>query len=251
MTQSTNSPRRRNRDGIVIRGDYQALAHNSENAAQRFWHQAKLRLIERVAAPASTDRALDAGCGSGVISHFLARRCASVVGSDSNPCAIDFARQSYGGEKLQFVLGQFEDLAGSDAFDWIYSLEVIEHLYEEQVLEVLRLFKRLAKPGGHLLLTTPNYRSAWPVIEWMLDRLSLVPHLAGDQHISHFTKSKLSLACAKAGWSVIRLGTFNGFAPFLAPISYQMALRFEDWEDRWQNVLPGNLLFCVCRNDSE
>jgi 2-polyprenyl-3-methyl-5-hydroxy-6-metoxy-1,4-benzoquinol methylase len=243
-----NSPRRRDRDGVAIRGDYQTVAHNSDKTAQRFWHQAKLRLIDRVARPAPNDRALDAGCGSGVISHFLAERCRVVIGSDSNPAAIEFARATYREPNLEFVLGQFEDLAGGEMFDSIYLLEVIEHLYEEQVLEVLKLFKSLTRPGGHLLLTTPNYQSAWPVIEWLLDRLSLVPRLAGDQHISHFTKCRLRVICAEAGWSVVRLGSFNGLAPFVAPFSNRAALSLERMEYRGAEFLPGNLLYCMCQN---
>jgi len=66
------SGRRRERDAIQIAGDYQARALKSDRLAQRFWHQAKFRLIERVAMPGPADRVLDAGCGSGTISDFLA-----------------------------------------------------------------------------------------------------------------------------------------------------------------------------------
>src|SRR5947208_10105218 len=52
-------------------------------AAQRFWHEAKFRLIERVAMPGKHDRVLDAGCGSGTISYFLSRHAGDVVGIDS------------------------------------------------------------------------------------------------------------------------------------------------------------------------
>lgn len=248
MSKSPNPPRHRDRDGIVIAGDYQASAHQSERLAQRFWHQAKVRLIERVALPAATDRVLDAGCGSGTISHFLAAHSRSVIGCDSNPAAIEYARQAYPEANLSFLLGQFENLATHGPFDWIYSLEVVEHLYAEQVSEALQLFKSISRPGGHLFITTPNYRSAWPVIEWTLDRLRLVPHLDEDQHITHFNKSRLKFACEETGWSVVRLGTFNGLSPFVAPLSYSAALGLERMEHA-QELLPGNLLFCVCRND--
>ena len=47
-------------DAIHISGDYQARALKSDRAAQRFWHEAKFRLIERVAVPDKSDRVLDA-----------------------------------------------------------------------------------------------------------------------------------------------------------------------------------------------
>jgi 2-polyprenyl-3-methyl-5-hydroxy-6-metoxy-1,4-benzoquinol methylase len=241
--------RRRERDAIEIAGDYQARALKSDRPAQRFWHEAKFRLIKRVAMPGPADRVLDAGCGSGTISDFLAHHAAHVVGADSNPEAIAFARTSFARSNLEFVLGQFEELVRLEPCDWIYSIEVIEHLYHEQVIDVLSLFKKLAKPGAHLFLTTPNYHSLWPMVEWSLDRHKLIPNLSEDQHVSHFSKALLKKSCERAGWKVEQLGTFNGVAPFIAPFSYRLALALEKWEHTWRLYLPSHLLFCICRND--
>jgi 2-polyprenyl-3-methyl-5-hydroxy-6-metoxy-1,4-benzoquinol methylase len=132
----------------------------SDRAAQRFWHEAKFRLIERIAMPKKQDRVLDAGCGSGTITYFLSQHAGESVGIDSNPSAIAYASDAYKTPNLQFRLGQFDDLIGGKPFDKIYSIEVIEHLYEDQVAGVLSLFYKLANPGAQLFITTPNYRSA-------------------------------------------------------------------------------------------
>src|SRR6476659_1698035 len=87
-------------DAIHISGDYQARALKSDRAAQRFWHEAKFRLIERVAMPGKHDRVLDAGCGSGTISQFLSLHAGDVVGIDSNPSAISYARNVYKASNL-------------------------------------------------------------------------------------------------------------------------------------------------------
>ena len=157
---SEHQLKRREGDAIHISGDYQARALKSDRAAQRFWHEAKFRLIERVAMPSQHDRVLDAGCGSGTISQFLSLHAGEVIGIDSNPAAIRYATAAYERPTLQFRLGQFEDLTGEKPFDRIYCVEVIEHLYEHQAADVLSLFHRLTKSGGQLFLTTPNYQSA-------------------------------------------------------------------------------------------
>jgi hypothetical protein len=113
------------------------------------------------------------------------------------------------------------------------------------VAGVLSLFYNLANPGAQLFITTPNYRSAWPLIEWLLDRFGLVATLDEAQHVTHFTKRKLSAMCERAGWRVSHIGTFNGLAPFLAPISRPLSLEFEKIEFLLNRVLPENLLFCV------
>ena len=238
--------KRREGEAIHISGDYQARALKSDRAAQRFWHEAKFRLIERVAMPGKHDRVLDAGCGSGTITHFLSLHAGEVIGLDSNPSAIRYASNAYRAPNLQFRLGQFDDLVGEKSFDKIYSIEVIEHLYDYQVADVLSLFYKLTNPGGQLFLTTPNYRSAWPLIERLLDRFALVAKLDKAQHVTHFTKRKLSAMCERAGWKVRHVGTFNGLAPFLAPISYRLALGLEKVEFLANRLLVQNLLFCLC-----
>jgi 2-polyprenyl-3-methyl-5-hydroxy-6-metoxy-1,4-benzoquinol methylase len=164
---------------------------------------------------------------------------------DSNPSAISYASTAYDAPNLQFRLGQFEDLVGDKPFNRIYCIEVVEHLYEHQVAEVLSLFYKMTNPGGQLFLTTPNYHSAWPLIEWLLDRFALVAKLDEAQHVTHFTKRRLVAVCERAGWRVCQIGTFNGLAPFLALISRPLALEFEKIEFSLNRVLPENLLFCV------
>jgi 2-polyprenyl-3-methyl-5-hydroxy-6-metoxy-1,4-benzoquinol methylase len=241
--------KRREGDAIHISGDYQALALKSDRAAQRFWHEAKFRLIERIAMPGKHDRVLDAGCGSGTISHFLSLHAGEVIGIDSNPSAIEYASGAYKAPNLQFRLGQFDDLAGDKPFDKIYSIEVIEHLYEHQVADVLSMFHKLTNPGGQLFLTTPNYRSAWPLIEWLLDRFALVAELDEVQHVTHFNKRMLRSMCERAGWRVGHIGAFNGLAPFIAPISRRLALGMEKIEFSLGRLVPQNLLFCLAKRE--
>lgn len=237
-------------DAIRISGDYQARALKSDRAAQRFWHEAKFRLIERVAMPRKSDRVLDAGCGSGTISYFLSSHAGNVTGVDSNPSAIEYARDAFKAPNLQFHLGQFDDLKGDKPFDKIYCIEVIEHLYEHQVADVLSLFYRITNPGGQLFLTTPNYRSSWPLIEWFLDRFTMVATLDEAQHVTHFNKRKLKSICERTGWEVCHIGAFNGLAPFAAAISYRLALGMEKVEFLFNRLLPQNLLFCWCRKEA-
>jgi len=250
VTESERQDGHRLGDAIEISGDYQARALHSDRAAQRFWHEAKFRLIERIGLPAKHERVLDAGCGSGTISHFLSSHAGQVVGIDSNPAAIDYAKQAYRVPNLEFRLGQFGDLKTEQSFDKIYCIEVIEHFYENQVAEILSLFRTLTNPEATLFLTTPNYRSLWPVIERLLDAFGLVATLDEVQHVTHFAKSKLVRMCEEAGWTVSRIGSFNGMAPFIAPVSRRLALGLEQFEFKFNELLPQNLLFCVCSKDA-
>lgn len=99
---------------------------------------------------------LDFGCGSGYGAALMAGSAASVVGVDASARAIDFCVGHYGAENLTFeaitpdCTLRFED----GAFDVVTSFQVIEHMPD--VRAYLQLLKRVLKPGGRLLLATPN-----------------------------------------------------------------------------------------------
>jgi 2-polyprenyl-3-methyl-5-hydroxy-6-metoxy-1,4-benzoquinol methylase len=239
--------RRREGDAVEISGDYQARALESPWAAQRFWHAAKIRLLDRVAPVASDARVADAGCGSGVAANHLAATAREVVGFDSNPRAIAFASRAYPRPNLRFVLGPFNRMLDEGPFDHIVCCEVLEHLYLEQARETLALFARAASSGATLVLTTPNAGSGWPLIEWLLDRSGLVPTLDEAQHLTLFNRTLLRRCCESAGWRVEEIGTFNGVAPFLAPVSERLAVAVETLEFAWRRWIPANLLYCRAR----
>ena len=236
--------RRRERDAVEIVGDYQSRALESKWAAQRFWHAAKIRLLDRVLPPSPGARVADAGCGSGVIANHLAARGAQVTAFDSNPSAIEHGTAAYRRPNLQFVLGPFERMRDHAPFDCIVCLEVLEHLYKEQAEATFRLFAEVASPGAVLFITTPNARSTWPLIEWLLDRSGLVPRLAEAQHLTLFSAGALGACCERSGWSVEEMGSFNGLAPFVAPLSESLALATERAEFAARRWLPFNLLSC-------
>ena len=243
----TIGSRHRDRDAIAIAGDYQARALESPWAARRFWHAAKIRQLDRLLPPRPSARVADVGCGSGVIARHLAARAGSVVGLDANPDAVGFAQAAYRLPNLRFVLGPLEQVECEGPFDQLVCLEVIEHLYPEQADATLALLSRAAAPGADLFVTTPNQRSAWPLIEWLLDQSGLVPTLDQAQHLTFFHRRSLSMALERAGWQITEMGTFNGMAPFAAPLGETVARAIERAEFRARHWAPWNLLYCLAR----
>lgn len=109
-----------------------------------------LALLE--AMPGS--RVLDAPCGHGLLAQALVRRGHEVWACDVDPAALLFPD----GVRFDAV-----DLNGplpypDDHFDHVVSLEGIEHLEDAAVC--LREFARVLRPGGRLVLSTPNVNSA-------------------------------------------------------------------------------------------
>jgi tRNA/tmRNA/rRNA uracil-C5-methylase (TrmA/RlmC/RlmD family) len=83
----------------------QAASFNASAAAN---DRATLDALVRLAAPGSSERWLEAACGSGVISRGLAPRVRAVHGIDMTPTMVDLAR----GEAASAGLGNLEFSVG-------------------------------------------------------------------------------------------------------------------------------------------
>ena len=216
-----------------VPGDYQFRALHQGPSMQRFWHAGKLVVIDELVRPhlKPGDRLLEIGCGAG---NLLLR--AAVAGSLS--VALDVSIAS-----LQFVQGRLRQAASTEGgsrsygcvqavgerlpfashtFDCVLLSEVIEHLEtpEHTVAQAVRALR----PGGRLLVTTPNYRSFWPVMERAVDLLGRAPKMAGEQHIRQFTARSLRDLLDASGLSVDYSGTIYGLSPFLSMASTRWAM---------------------------
>ncbi len=234
--------RRRKGDAIEIAGDYQFKALSSSSSVQRFWHTSKQTTIQRVLPPKNKDVILDIGCGSGVISDFLANSGAEVYGIDGSTRAMKFAQKQFKKKNLTFIKALVDEkFSIHKPVDKIYCLELIEHIYFDQGEVLLRESQRLLKKGGEIFITTPNYRSLWPLIEKGLDAFHLVPHLDGDQHVSHYTPDLLRSLLMKTGFEVTYIGTKCGVAPWISGVSWKLAEKIDHLEysagSMWGSVL--------------
>jgi SAM-dependent methyltransferase len=99
---------------------------------------------------------LDAGCGTGYGMEILAAGGASVTGVDVDRDAVVAAGRRVG-DPDAVVEGDVRELPfDDDAFDVVVCWEVIEHV--EGAARALGEFRRVLRPGGLLLVSSPNPR---------------------------------------------------------------------------------------------
>jgi 2-polyprenyl-6-hydroxyphenyl methylase/3-demethylubiquinone-9 3-methyltransferase len=105
--------------------------------------------------PLAGKRALDLGCGAGLLAEPLARLGGAVTGVDAAAENIAAAQAHAAGMGLaiDYRAGELEAL-GLGAFDLVTSMEVLEHVADKPAF-VAQLAAHLA-PGGLLVLSTPN-----------------------------------------------------------------------------------------------
>lgn len=108
----------------------------------------KMDVMKRMLAPTREDRVLDIGCGNGRFIYFEQPSSRSAVGIDAGA---HFAEEAL--KRVDLARGDIRSLPFADeSFDKAYSLDVLEHLAEEGVVQMLSEARRVLKPGGALFL---------------------------------------------------------------------------------------------------
>lgn len=145
---------------------------------------------------------LDAGCGTGEFSGYLAEMGFSVTGVDISSNAVRFAQKKY--PEVRFQTAALEaGLPFKDAsFVAIWSSEVLEHLFD--VHQALSEVNRVLHLNGKLVLTTPYHGLVKNlIITFKGFDNHFHPYLS---HIRFFTRHTLTACLEHAGFTVEQWG---------------------------------------------
>lgn len=147
-------------------------------------------------------RALDVGCGGGLLSEAMARAGAKVIGIDLATAVLDVARLHLleSGLEVDYREVSAESLAEQMAgqFAVVTCLEMLEHVPDPS--SVIRACAHMLKPGGRLFLSTLNRtpQSFATAIVGAEHVLRLLPR--GTHHYAQFIKpSELAADLRRAG----------------------------------------------------
>lgn len=105
--------------------------------------------------PLAGKRAVDVGCGAGLLCEPLARLGAQVTGVDAAEENIGVARAhaAQSGLAIDYRAGSVAAIRG-ETFDLVTSMEVIEHVTDPA--EFIAGLAAVLAPGGLMVLSTPN-----------------------------------------------------------------------------------------------
>lgn len=142
-------------------------------------------------------RVLDVGCGAGETLTELRRLGWQTEGVEPDPRAAEHAIR----RGLDVKVGLLEDQRyPSGSFDAITMSHVIEHVHDPIVL--LAECRRVLKPNGLLVVTTPNVKSLGHHLFGRHWRVLEVP-----RHLTVFSRETLTLALHEAGFSGVAVRT--------------------------------------------
>jgi len=150
---------------------------------------------------------LDAGCATGAMLEVFKNRGWQAVGVEISPAA-EYARQKRGLDVYSINLESCN--FSSRLFDVIYASHFLEHLNSPDIflLEAMRLLR----PGGYIVLITPNisgfqarlFGSRWRSVIF--------------DHLFLFSKKTIKTFLGNIGFSVEKISTWGGLASGTAPL---------------------------------
>jgi len=156
-------------------------------------------------------KVLEIACGTGELVSWMASRGARVVGCDISEQALSKACRRGAGEYAACDIHHLP--FGDREFDVLVCCETLEHTLDPDA--ALRELRRVAKPGGLLLLTTPSYLNTYGLY-WIYLRLrGRTFGVAGIQPIDRvFFSPATALRVRRSGFRIRRS---DGLVHYLRP----------------------------------
>jgi spore coat polysaccharide biosynthesis protein SpsF (cytidylyltransferase family) len=121
------------------------------------------------------DQVLDVACGDGYGCRILAGQAGQVLGVDINAPLIAANQQANVVANISYGVGDCFALSLADgAVTGATAMELIEHLPVDQVGSFVKEVRRVVKPGGSFICSTPqNSHGDIPVVPWHLKEYSV------------------------------------------------------------------------------
>ncbi len=175
----------------VDSADYDYRAFDSPIWLQRYWQRKRHEIILDFTGGSSA--VLDIGCGSSRIILDLKE----AVGMDILFRKLRFLKPNHA--KL-VQASTFALPFKGESFDVVINSQVIEHIPEDP--EIMNEMWRVLRPGGTLVLGTPDYgRWSWVALEWMYGKVLQGGY--AHEHITHYTRQSLAELIRANGFEVL------------------------------------------------
>ncbi len=156
---------------------------------------------------------LDVGCAQGTLALTLAERGKRVTAIDIRPAFLEYARSRWEHGDVRFVVANIFDAPDLGTFDLVFANQIIEHVVYPA--ELLRTLSRYVRPGGTLVVTTPNhdyFRNPLPSYRELGDPKQHEHRqfsAGGGDHFFAYTEKELRDAAHEAGLEVAEVRYFE------------------------------------------
>jgi len=136
------------------------------------------RVLTRFVQPG--EHAIDLGAGTGLLATRMQALGWKAMGADKN---VDGFKAALPFQQVDLNDPEFSKKLGEGHFSMVTAVEVIEHV--EAPISLLRNARRLLKPQGRVVITTPNVDSVSARVKFLLtEKIRMMDDTSEPTHIS-------------------------------------------------------------------
>jgi len=118
-----------------------------------YWQEEYAKMVTEACKPPADGFVVDAGCACGSILKGFQKLNLRVLGADLNQHMIDIGREHFGFYANELVFGSISNLpALTESVDLVHTAQVLEHIPQEHMDDILREFARVLKPTGRAFI---------------------------------------------------------------------------------------------------
>jgi SAM-dependent methyltransferase len=160
-----------------------------KNSEVSYW--SVINTIQSVAHKKTDIKILEVGSGLGYLTYALNKAGYSTHGIDISPSAVEQAKSRYGD---YFDTKNLFDIAcETERYDFVVMMDVIEHVSNPTAF--IAEAKKVLKPSGKLLVTTPNKSFAPPNSIWLSDVPPVHLYFLTENALVHIART-LNMQCS-------------------------------------------------------
>lgn len=175
--------------GRLDEAGFPAYSHPNPLINWLFWQRLHIAM-NYIEKEAPYEKALDFGCGSGVMLSFLAQTSHQVIATDIDLTPLERMKQYIPLTENVLVVNASQvplSQLGAKSFDIISALDVLEHV--DDLRHTLTELLNLLKPGGRLVVSGPTEN-----LLYRIGRKLAGPEYSGEYHVRGIREIKRETA---------------------------------------------------------
>ena len=211
----------------------------SGNSIQAIWHHTTFSYISKYIK--NNQFILDYASGPATLTGKYLSLDSMPICTDISSAQLNYARKIYPSkaEYLNFEESKFENY--TDQFDVITCLGLLEFLSLEEGELLLKKLYSILKPGGRLLITTPNFKISMKVIEAVLNSIGDLDY--SKEYKSRYKLRQLLKLAQKSDFQLVTSKKYMTIGVFLGIFSNKLAINLNRLIESLSGNNWGYLLF--------
>ncbi|MDX1349254.1 MAG: class I SAM-dependent methyltransferase [Putridiphycobacter sp.] len=185
-----------------VKSFYDSFVKNQANLGISIRHRIIFDNLKRIGLQRNSN-VLEVGCGIGTVSKLIVDGIpeGQFLGCDISPKSIEYANSFVNRSNAEFIVSNMSDFSSKLNFDFVVFPDVLEHIPEEEHLQMFKNISKYLNADAKILINIPEPNALAWVREHQPEKLQII-----DQSLS---MQKLVNNMAEIGMTINKLNPYS------------------------------------------